>query len=234
MTIAYQIKRSKRAVRARIVVTAEKVAVVAPVRMHEQKIAQFVKSKQDWITDAMLKLQSRLHANIRIAPETYIDGALIPYQGRHYPLQIQSSQLRRIKVEFDQIHFRVFVPNLCDDQESIKLALTAWFKARGKMLVNQHVSFHAPRYQLMPRSCRLKTQKSRWGSCGANNDININWLLTLAPPEILEYVVVHELCHIQVRNLSKDFWDLVGQHLPNFHEHRQWLTVNGASLMRGL
>ena len=85
-----------------------------------------------------------------------------------------------------------------------------------------------------PRSLKIKTQKSRWGSCGPNNDINMNWLLMLAPPEAMEYVVVHELCHIIHKNHSKDFWGLVAEHLPAYQQQRLWLKQQGVSLMKGL
>lgn len=236
MTIAYQVKRSKRAARARIVVSAEKVAVVAPVKMLQRDIVAFVNSKREWISATMLQLQSKLHAIKSLAPERYVEGALIPYQGKHYPLVIQASNLKRVKVEFELV-FKVSVPKLLlpdDYHHAIKTALISCLKHATKRLVAEYVARHAPRYQLIPGTLRIKTQKSRWGSCGANNDININWLLVLAPPEILEYVVVHELCHIQIRNHSKAFWDLVAEHLPAFQQHRKWLKTHGASLMRGL
>ncbi|MDD5272957.1 MAG: M48 family metallopeptidase, partial [Methylovulum sp.] len=90
---------------------------------------------------------------------------------------------------------------------------------------------HGAKRQLLPRSVIIKTQKSRWGSCGIHNDININWLLIMAPPEVLEYVVVHELCHIQVRNHSAQFWALVAEHLPDYQSPRQWLKQQGGDLM---
>jgi predicted metal-dependent hydrolase len=81
---------------------------------------------------------------------------------------------------------------------------------------------------------RIKTQKSRWGSCGPNNDINLNWLLMLAPAAALEYVVVHELCHIKHKNHSAAFWQLVAEHLPNYQQQRHWLKQHGARVMQGL
>jgi predicted metal-dependent hydrolase len=107
-------------------------------------------------------------------------------------------------------------------------------KQRSKQHVEQLVRQHADKKQLFPQAVRIKTQKSRWGSCGIRNDININWLLIMAPPEVLEYVVVHELCHIRVRNHSIHFWALVGEHLPDYKRHRYWLKKHGNSLMKGL
>jgi len=100
--------------------------------------------------------------------------------------------------------------------------------------VEQLVCRHGPKHQLFPKSIVIKSQKSRWGSCGIHNDIAINWHLALAPLEILEYVVVHEICHIQEKNHSKQFWALVAQHLPNYRSARLWLKQHGRTLMLGI
>jgi predicted metal-dependent hydrolase len=118
--------------------------------------------------------------------------------------------------------------------ENIRSALINWTKKQAKMQVEQLVTQHAHKNRLFPRTINIKTQKSRWGSCGIHNDININWLLMLAPIEVLEYVVVHELCHIRVKNHSRQFWTLVAEHLPGYQQHRQWLKKHGSRLMLGL
>ena len=87
---------------------------------------------------------------------------------------------------------------------------------------------------LYPRFIKIKTQKSRWGSCGIHNDINLNWLLILAPPQVMEYVVIHELCHIKERNHSQKFWLLVKSHLADYQIQRNWLKKEGRRLMQGL
>jgi predicted metal-dependent hydrolase len=73
---------------------------------------------------------------------------------------------------------------------------------------------------------------TRWGSCGPKGDININWLLALAPESVLEYVVVHEICHLRERNHSAAFWALVAQHLPHYAKERAWVKAHGGALMR--
>ena len=77
----------------------------------------------------------------------------------------------------------------------------------------------------------LRQQKTRWGSCSANGNLNFNWLLILAPPEVLDYVVVHELCHRKEMNHSQAFWKEVGAVLPNYKEQKKWLKENGWKLM---
>jgi predicted metal-dependent hydrolase len=107
-------------------------------------------------------------------------------------------------------------------------------KNQAKTEVMRFIELHAKKYHLYPRFIRIKTQKSRWGSCGIHNDINLNWLLVLAPPQVMEYVVVHELCHIKERNHSQKFWHLVKLHLPDYQIQRNWLKKEGRCLMLGL
>lgn len=236
----YQIRRSQRAKRARIVVTVDKVEVVAPLRMPERQIQQFMHAKQAWVESAKNKVQQHVVNSTSFAPEIYQDGVLVPYQGKQYALQIKACQEEQIRIDFTQ-GFIAYVPeelnralSIAALSEQIRLALVAWM---GQEAVKQAIKFvdkNAPLYQLRPRSITIKTQKSRWGSCGIHNDINLNWLLILAPVPVFEYVVIHELCHIEQRNHSVAFWALVARHCPDYQQQRLWLKKHGASLMLGL
>jgi hypothetical protein len=90
-----------------------------------------------------------------------------------------------------------------------------------------YVARHGPPHGLVPSALRIKAQKRLWGSCTAKGAINLNWRLILAPPPVFEYVVVHELCHLRVRNHQAPFWRLVGEVLPGFEQPRRWLKDNG-------
>jgi predicted metal-dependent hydrolase len=98
--------------------------------------------------------------------------------------------------------------------------------------VHRLAQHHGQVLGLLPREIRIKRMQTRWGSCGPRNDINLNWLLAFTPPSVLEYVVVHELCHIRHRNHSRDYWDLVSRHLPNWSQERRWLKAQGGELLR--
>ena len=230
----YGIRRSQRATRIRIIVTTTKVEVVAPPQIAECKLHQFVSEKQQWVIAALAKLAHRQPETQR--PVGYRENADITYQGTIYKLTITPSKLKRVKISFAGA-FIAHVPQTLlatDYSDAIKAALTNWMKQEARRQVLQLVNHHADKKQLIPRSIIIKTQKSRWGSCGIHNDININWLLIMAPPEVLEYVVVHELCHLQVRNHSARFWNLVAEHLPEYQNQRHWLKQHGSYLMRGL
>lgn len=236
MSLDYHIRRSARAKWTRIVVSAEKIEVVAPLDMPNQHIEQFVHSKQAWIATALKKVRLKKPAPASVVPRHYQNGALVPYQGGHYPLVCKATTLKNPKVELDNV-FIVHLPvSLAGHAQGdvIKVALMAWMKQAVKLKVMGYIQQHAPRWQLFPTAVRIKAQTSRWGSCSGVNAININWRLILAPPVILEYVVVHELCHIQEKNHSVAFWQLVATHMPDYQQHRGWLKQYGASLMRGL
>ncbi|MDO9241031.1 MAG: SprT family zinc-dependent metalloprotease [Methylicorpusculum sp.] len=232
----YQILRSKRARLVRLRVTSQQVEVIAPHGVSEQSIHRFVSEKQDWVLSTQERLKNRRENLRSLAPATYTHGALLPYRDRSYPLVIVPVKRKKITLEFTG-HSIASVPHTlleADLHEAIRSAFTRWLKLEAKRMVEQCVDKHAARYGLYPRSIKIKTQKSRWGSCGVYNDINLNWLLILAPPEVLEYVVVHELCHIKHRNHSSRFWELVAEHMPEYKTLRQWLKINGGHLLMGL
>ncbi len=236
----YQIRRSRRARRARIIVSANKVEVVAPLRMPEKQIQQFMQAKQTWVTAAKNKVQQHIDSIVSFAPESYQQGVMIPYQGNQYKLQLESCQKNQVDIVFDQT-FIAYIPEsqaktlqCAELSEQIRHALVVWMEHAAAKQAKKTIDKYAPLYQLNPRSIIIKKQKSRWGSCGIHNDINLNWLLILAPVEVFEYVVIHELCHIGQRNHSAAFWRLVARHCPDYNRQRLWLKQHGASLMLGL
>lgn len=235
--LIYSLRRSERAKNTRIVVKPGKIEVVAPPKVSERRIKAFVEAQQDWIKAAVKRISDKAHATPVLAPHHYVDGVTVPYQGKQIPLQIKQSKTKTVRVLQTDTAFVVSLPEVADSQqgsELVRQALIRWMKQEARRQAHEWIETHAPRHKLHPKSLRIKTQKSRWGSCGPQNDINLNWLLMLAPPSALEYVVVHELCHIRHKNHSQAFWQLVAEHLPGYQQQRRWLKQHGASLMQGL
>ena len=237
--INYQIRRSQRVKTLRIVVKPDRVEVVAPPLMALSQIQAFVSKQQAWIQQASERVKIKAARNaIGFAPGEYHQGAEIPFQDHKLQLTLSTHRGKRTRIQQpDHSSLLLELPEqLATDMHSaaIRLALTAWMKQQAKQQAEQLIALHAPRFGLYPRSVRIKTQKSRWGSCGPYNDINLNWLLIMAPSSAFEYVVVHELCHIQHKNHSPAFWQLVEEHLPHYQLSRRWLKQHGARLMQGL
>lgn len=196
-----------------------------------------MQSQQDWVTTTSLKLKEKSSVVKQLAPESYRDGAIVPFYSKPTKINIKPSLVKKVKIEFSQNQLNIYLPteNIAPgNSEFIRLTLISWMKSQALKDVERYVDHHAKKYKLYPRLIKIKTQKSRWGSCGIHNDINLNWLLILAPPEVLEYVVVHELCHIKERNHSSNFWRLVESHLPRYQIQRKWLQQHGSYLMQGL
>lgn len=227
----YTIRRSLRATKVRIIVRASQVEVVAPMKVAEKQLHQFVTAQQQWIVSALTKSAEQQP----VTPVFYGEGTIIVYQGESYLLTLKPSTLKRVKIEFTHT-FIAFIPDTLmasNHSEAIKIALMNWMKKQLLREVAHWVKQHAHKHQLFPRTINIRDQKSRWGSCGIHNDMQINALLMMAPPAVLEYVVVHELCHIQIRNHSPQFWALVAEHLPDYKNPHRWLKQHGSRLMQG-
>lgn len=218
--------------------TVDKIEVVAPLRVSSSKIHQFVTFQQDWVISAKEKITKQAQAIKNIAPIKFVDGAEVPFRGELIKLSFKYvNSSKKIRIELSNKTFMVYLSSEIAEASAsdlVKVVLTDWMKCQVAKDVEAVVIMHAKKYNLYPRMIKIKTQKSRWGSCGIHNDINLNWLLILAPAKVLEYVVVHEICHIKERNHSARFWNLVEKHCPNYQEQRLWLKKNGRSLMQGL
>lgn len=234
----YRIKRSQRAKRTRIIVKADGIVeVVAPEHVSERSISAFVHAQRDWIDRSRQRLLARQQAVVNLAPIVYETGVSVPYQGQQLPLLVIPTTAKTMRVSLRDSVLQIVLPDFVaesDRSSRIRAGLSQWMKQRARERALSLLQHYASSTGLQARSLSLKTMKSRWGSCGPKNDINLNWLLILAPPIILEYVVVHELCHIRHKNHSEAFWQLVAQLMPDYAQHRLWLKHNGASLMQGL
>ncbi|MBF0544179.1 MAG: M48 family metallopeptidase [Candidatus Riflebacteria bacterium] len=105
-----------------------------------------------------------------------------------------------------------------------------WLKAQAAKQIFQRVNFFQNKMSLKVVKITLKDTSSRWGSCSRRGNLNFNWRLIMAPSEILDYVVVHEIAHLQEMNHSPDFWEIVSYHCPTFKNCRVWLKTIGGKL----
>lgn len=186
---------------------------------------QFVMRKQQWIEDKLENFQQRP------PKRQIIEGELQPFMGEHYPLSIvQEPQRLRLHVQFDNQKLVINAPaNVTSIQ--IKQALTRWYRRQAESLLIKRVELLAEQTGLQPNQVQIKSYKSRWGSCNLRGEIQLNWQLVQASQLIIDYVIIHELCHLQQHNHSKAFWDLVERFDPNYREHRSWLKNHGHQLV---
>lgn len=104
-------------------------------------------------------------------------------------------------------------------------------RTAARELVTMLADQEAPRLDVAYRRIRIGDQRTLWGSCSTNGTLSFNWRLVLAPLEVADYVVVHELCHLRVHGHSRQFWSLVEQHRPGYRDQRSWLRQHGPELL---
>lgn len=222
--IPYSIRFSKRAKRLSIRVTPESVEAIAPQDYPRDRIDTFVRNKRQWIyrkVEGMVELDEKSRFRW---PDRFVTGAKIPFHGRNMRLSVTTEDIYDIRISYRNGFF-VEKPRETTDAE-IKAALEKWLGFRLKDEVRDLIEHYAPLLNVMPGPVTITTLKTRWGSCGKNGDIRINWLLAMAPKPVLEYVVVHELCHLRHRNHSREFWSLVASSLPDYPMQKSWLDDN--------
>jgi predicted metal-dependent hydrolase len=112
--------------------------------------------------------------------------------------------------------------------------LQKWLAAQAEEAVLRQVQIRARQMSVHPASLSIRSQRTRWGSCSTRGTLSFNWRLIMAPPEVLDYVVVHELAHMKERNHSKAFWAVVSRYCPDYTKHRTWLKQNQAAMWPGL
>jgi predicted metal-dependent hydrolase len=230
--VPLHVRRSARAKRLRLLVRATGVELVVPVGVPEAQALAFWEEHRHWAVAKLEAMQVRL---IRAEEgERFAAGATLPWEGRPVPLWVEETDGRRMGVSLEPAGFRIVLPKGAGPRRDAWICqglygfVKGWLADRAAACVERQ----APCSRLYPRQLRIKRMRTRWGSLGPHNDINLNWLLAFTPPSVLEYVVAHELCHIRHRNHSPEFWALVEAHVPDWRHQRQWLKQHGGTLMQ--
>lgn len=224
--ILYDLKRSDTATRARLTVTPEAVEVVVPASATDDEIAAVLHRRRGWLIEQTRRMRDQAARTNTVS--RFVSGAKVPYRGRLMRLTVEPTDDRLVSVTYRN-GFLIGCPRSVSDisrDPMIESALRLWFRKRLRVDVAEMVRHHGHRHDLLPRQVRVKDQKHIWGSCGQDQVINLNWHLIHAPKTVLEYAVVHELCHLRHRNHDKAFWSLVGSILPDWQIRKTWLDRN--------
>lgn len=224
--IAYTVRRSDRARHARIVVDPDGVEVVIPHRMALKHVEPFVEEKRAWIERTLRRIRAAEEgAGVRLE-----DGGTVPYLGR--PLVV------RVRVEPGRTRAHVAlrpggvlsVAVGAPGREPLRTALEGWYRKRARAEVAPRLDAACARAGTHYKRLSIRGQRTRWASCSSSGAMNFNWRLLLAHEEILEYVVEHEVAHLEVLDHSERFWRLVGSRCPRYREHERWLRRHGPAL----
>jgi hypothetical protein len=226
----YQIIRRPRRKTASISVKPDcSVRVLVPSTLSEKKVVDLVERKSKWIQGKIDHFQE-IQGNHK--QKEYISGESFTYLGRNYRLKIFSNRIKE-NVKLKNGRFYVHVSPKASKNAHNQLVveqLTGWYREHAVVRLRQKTKRYAKQMNISPVSVGIKDYKSRWGSCHTDGRIFYNWRVIIAHHSIVDYVVVHELCHLVHGDHSKNFWKLVSSIIPDYVERKQWLKVNGSGL----
>jgi hypothetical protein len=221
MSDGFELIRSRRRTIALIVQNDGRLVVRAPLRAPERLIREFVTSKAGWIR----KKQAQARAE-RLPARQYVEGELFPYLGKSYPLKYVGPQRPALKLGSAFLLARSAQPRA-------KAAFLRWYKTSSAQVLAGRVNRFALQYGFVYQQIRITAARTRWGSCSSRGTLSFTYRLVMAPLEVVDYVVVHELVHLKVKNHSKKFWTQVAAILPDYKRHVAWLKKNGKYLTLG-
>lgn len=222
-----RLRLSARAQAIRIRVRAEGVELVVPERARIRDAHAFLAETEAWIRARVRAIRAVLAAHP--GSPRLGDGARVLLRGRTLRLEVRSAAVRTARVEHLG-DLRVTLPaGLEPDarEATIERALCRWLRGQALADAQCFIERHGPRNGLVPQTVRIKEQQRLWGSCSGKGALNLNWRLIFAPAEMFEYVVVHELCHLEHRHHQPPFWRRVAELMPDYGRRRRWLRENG-------
>ena len=201
------------------------IRVYAPKYLRLRDIDAMVRERAGQLLDMQRDVEAKLEADRRAHPVA--DGSPILIEGARRVLRLHEGARRTGKVVGEEYHLTLPEP---DSDPAVRAAIRSTLSALALKRIRARLDYYIPRVGRTPGRVAIRDQKSRWGSCSRKGNLNFNWKLVMAPPQALDYVVVHELCHLHEFNHSPRFWSLVERQLPDYEVWKRWLKEHTEDL----
>ena len=202
--------------------------VRVPEHLGDERVAEILKQKRPWIRSKVAELK-------RVPPhrtKELVSGESFPYLGRNYRLKVQEGHQVGVCLSGGYLRATIRANEQVEHRTlRIQQYLQNWYRSRALERLQDKTNRYAQQIGVSPAGVSVRNFKSRWGSCDKQGQVVFNWNIIKAPHSIVDYVVIHELCHLIHPNHSKDFWQLVGLHDTSYPEHRQWLKDCGGTIL---
>lgn len=221
-TIRFEIKYKNRKTIGITLDAYGNIEVQAPKGVPNDRVLQFLEENWSLIQQKLNEMQERL---LGPKEKVYDHGESFLYVGNTYPIKVfQDLNIEQDYVLFKDDTLHIYVQQLED--ENIKKALKRFYYQQCKALVEKSIQSHQSNFRVKPRSIRISDSKSTWGTCDSKRQLTFNWRLAMAPQMVIDYVVVHEMCHMVHLNHDRSFWRLVGKIMPDYKEQENWLAIS--------
>jgi|WetSurMetagenome_2_1015567.scaffolds.fasta_scaffold00031_37 predicted metal-dependent hydrolase len=202
------------------------VIVRAPLNLSHSKIVTCLRSKAAWILEKQKQISSIDLDN----KKEFVSGESFSYLGRHARLKVikrHGCKSPEVKLRGGRLEVTLCNPRKGPYQEDISNALKKWYSLRAEKKISERVTIYARKMGLREPCILIRDQQTRWASCNSRGIIRFNWCIIMAPLSIVDYVVVHELCHLKYRDHSKQFWKLLGTIMPDYEDRKERLKKEG-------
>ncbi len=203
-----------------------KIAVRPPVDFSPEQVDAVVNSKRMWIYRNLAEWRD---LNATAVVREWVNGETFLYLGRSYRLSFIADQKSDLMLK----EGRFCLNRKLIDEGGVGAArksFESYYSDKGLVRFKERVMYFAPKVGVTPEVVKIKNMNYHWARCSKTNALTFHWKCMMAPPKIIDYIVVHELCHIHHRNHSDAFWNEVDKVMPDFHERKNWLKFNGANL----
>ncbi len=225
--VKLEFRRSKRARRIRLQVDSQgQFTLVAPRFTSERAIQTFLFQYSRWIEKQVAKINQQKE----LRPEfNYHSGDQFYYFGEPVVLKVIPTSKKRPTVKVRDHDLTIELDETVNEEvgkDMIRSAIEKFYRGKAVEVIHDRLQHFNEFYGFRYNRVTLRNQKSRWGSCSGLKNLNFNWRLIMAPIEVIDYVVVHELCHLKEMNHSSRFWALVEKALPDHKVQRKWLREN--------
>ena len=195
-----------------------------PKRFPTRNVETFVQAKRPWIERTLRRIRE---SEAEFPPPRLADGGEVPYLGERLALKVTTERGRvRAHVARRGDVLRVAL----GPDTPLAAALEAWYRRRAREEVAPRLDAAVARVGRSYETLQIRGQRTRWASCSTGGAMSFNWRLLLAPEEILDYVIEHEVAHLDVQDHSDRFWRLLASRCPEWREHERWLRRHGHSL----
>lgn len=217
----YTIIRKKRRTLGIKISQQGEVMVYAPPRVSIKTVENALIKRKDWIAEAKSRIKR------------YANGDCFLFLGKEYIINLIKTQENNINIEFDGSKLNIFICELSSNSLSnkIKELLYTKYKEAFLKIINYRINILSKEIGVKPNKVSVRYQNTIWGSCSGDNNISINFKLSLAPLEVVDYILIHELCHIIHKNHSKEFWLEVQGLMPDYKVKREWLKTHSCNIL---
>jgi predicted metal-dependent hydrolase len=230
--IEYTVRASNRAKRISLRVHGEKgVEVVYPTNMKRPKARKFLRENTDWLLKTLHKMENKKSS---VHHRQYKQGETFPYMGENITLNlIKKTHGTTMTIQLTEDMLDISLPPEIElsDTDAIQYAVESFYRRQAKGYITNRTIEIADKLSFKFNRIFIKNQKTRWGSCSSNNNLNFNLRLMMASSEAIDYIIIHELCHLTHMNHSKQFWSLVGKHCPEYKHWDKWFKENSQFLV---